>query len=292
MPRFLLHIQYDGHAYFGWQRQAHDQITVQEVVEDAIADLVKSPVVLHSSGRTDRGVHARAMPAHCDFESRLRDETLRRAIDVRLPDDVSLLSIKEVEPDFHCRFMCIGKAYAYRWHNSRKRSPLARAHTHHEPRKLDLVAMQEAANVLVGTHDFAAFATLLCEHEDRLTSRPDPDNPEKPVGNIRTIHAAEVVTFGEGVTLMLFGDGFLRGMVRGVAGTLLDAGLGKLSAAQVAEIVASKDRKLASANMPACGLTLEKVFYEHSEMDLWIAQLRARRAGNGSALVGVPPELA
>lgn len=292
MPRFLFQIQYDGERFYGWQRQANDQLTVQEVVEDAAADLVGKPVILHSAGRTDRGVHARAMPAHVDLETRLRGEELRRAIDVRLPDDVALLKVEEVEPNFHCRYMAQGKCYAYRWHTSRRRSPMVRRFAHFEPRKLELAQMREAAAELVGTHDFAAFATLLSEHEDRLTSKPDPDNPEKPVGNTRTIYAAELIQRGELLTLLLFGDGFLRGMVRGIAGTLIDAGLGKLDGMGMQKILRSQDRRQASANLPACGLTLEKVFYEPSEMHEWIARAKENAHRVGTPLIALPPELA
>ena len=120
-------------------------------------------------------MHARGLPAQIDIETRLRGEELRRAIDVRLPEDVSLLSIEEKPESFQWRYDTLGKCYAYRLNRSRKRAPLMRRNSHVEPRKLDIETMRNASRALIGKHDFSAFATLLSEHENRLTTQPDPD---------------------------------------------------------------------------------------------------------------------
>ncbi|NUQ35301.1 MAG: tRNA pseudouridine(38-40) synthase TruA [Planctomycetaceae bacterium] len=272
MARFFLTLQYDGTNSYGWQRQNNAHTTIQAAIEKAIADLVGAPVSVVGASRTDAGVHARRTAAHVDIETRLRGEELRRAIDVRLPSDVSLIALEEVAADFHCRHRALGKCYAYRVHNARHRSPLAERNAWFCPRELDVAAMRDAAKPLVGEHDFSAFATLLSDYPNKLTSQPDPERPDKPEGNVRTLHAIEILQRGHLLTFLVFGDGFLRGMVRGVVGTLIDAGLGKLTQTDVEKILVSRDRREAGANLPANGLTLEAVFYDRAEMERWLAR--------------------
>lgn len=291
--RFLLTIQYDGTDFYGWQRQRPGQRSVQEVVENAIADLVGGPVSILASGRTDRGVHARGMPAHVDLVTRLRGEELRRAIDARLPPDVALMGVLEVAPDFHCRYQNHGKCYIYRAYAGRSRLPLMNRYAVAEHRHMDVSAMREAAAQLTGTHDYSAFATLLSEHEGRLTSQPDPDNPEKPQGNVRTVFALRIVQAGPLVCWCYFGDGFLRGMVRGLTGTLMDVGFGKLSADDVSGILRSGDRREAGANAPGRGLTLERVFFDQGQMERWMeyARLQELRGTAAGEAFSMPLEL-
>jgi len=291
MPRFLFRFQYTGTAYLGWQRQDYDPNTIQGTIERAIHDLVGHDVHLYGASRTDRGVHARDMAAQADLETRLRDEELRRAIDVRLPRDVTLTAVTEVAPDFNCRHAAIGKCYVYRLYNSKRRPALLADQVYHVPRTLDVGLMRKAAYPLVGTHDFASFATLLSEKPGGLTSQPDPDNPDKPEGNIRTMHAVCVIQRTERISVALFGDGFLRGMVRGIVGTLVNVGLGKIPPETVARILHAKDRKKAGANLPGQGLTLERVFFDEAEMAQWIEAAKAaeRYATGFKAPIGGAP---
>lgn len=274
MPRILLRVQYDGANYFGWQRQIDDQPSVQAVVEAAIRDLFQEPVKILGAGRTDRGVSARGMPAHFNVETRLRGEELRRAIDVRLPADVSIRSAEVVADDFHCRYHTCGKCYAYRLLRTRKRAPLVRF-AYFWPKRLDMDLLRRAGAPLIGTHDFSSFATMLVEHENRQTTQPDPDKPDKPQGNIRTLYDISVVERGEIVTLLLFGDGFLRGMVRSIVGTILDVASKGLDPSVVGQILAAKDRREAGPNLPAHGLMLERVFYDDAERETWQARAKA-----------------
>ncbi len=293
MPRFLFKFQYTGTRYLGWQRQSYDDNTVQGTIERAITDLTGAPVTLYGASRTDRGVHARDMAAQADLETRLRGEELRRAIDSRLPHDITLTDVSEVPDDFNCRHRAVGKCYVYRIYNSRRRPALLANLVHHVPRELDVRKMREAARCLLGTHDFGSFGTLLSEKPGGLTSQPDPDNPEKPEGNIRTIYGVFVIHQSERIAVAIFGDGFLRGMVRGIVGTLVQVGLGKITPKVVERILKAKDRKAAGANLPGEGLTLERIFYQESEMQQWIeAAARAERYASGSeaAPVGGPPE--
>ncbi|MCA8938948.1 MAG: tRNA pseudouridine(38-40) synthase TruA [Planctomycetes bacterium] len=291
MPRFLIEVQYDGSAYFGWQRQGDGQISVQEVVEASLSDLFGQPTTVLAAGRTDRGVSARAMPAQFTSETRLRGEELRRAIDFRLPPDVAIRSLREVPEDFHCRYDALGKVYAYRLNNARRRAPLARFALLW-PRALDFELMHQASRALIGTHDFSSFATLLSEHPNKQTTQPDPDNPDKPQGNVRTIHEIATIRRGEIVSLLVFGDGFLRGMVRAVVGTLLEVATKQREASEVATILAARDRRLAGPNVPAHGLMLERVFYEDAERERWIARAReAATRPQGASDIQWPEEL-
>ena len=278
MRRVLLELEFHGKGFFGWQRQGPDR-SVQGVVEAAVTDLVGHAVSVQSSGRTDRGVHARAMPAHVDVETRLGPRELMHALNHRLPEDVAVRRVREVDPRFHARFDARSKHYRYTYYRSRARSPLLADRACLMPRELDVSAMAEAALILTGTHDFASFQTR------REGAAPDDDLPEttadtigpaalahgdftpppwrkpRPTGTVRTLSRVQLVEVNELLRIEVVGDGFLRGMVRAIAGTLVEIGLGSHPPSWAAELLDVKDRREAGANQPAHGLTLIKVEY-------------------------------
>jgi tRNA pseudouridine38-40 synthase len=277
MRRIVLIVQYHGRDFFGWQRQGPDR-SVQAAVEAAVADLVGHPVSVQAAGRTDRGVHAEAMPAHVDVDSRLPPRELLMAINVRLPQDVSVQTVREADPRFHARFDALRKHYRYTLLQSRARSPLLGDRTHLAPRELDVSAMRTGAGMLVGTYDFASFQTNPDEPEQHEAPEvssdtigpaavmhgdftPPPWRKSRPQGTVRTITRCEVVEDGSLLYIDVVGDGFLRGMVRAVAGSLVEVGLGKQAPAWIASLLDAKDRRAAGANLPPHGLTLKSVDY-------------------------------
>ena len=278
MRRIVLDIEFHGKGFYGWQRQGPDR-TVQGTVEAAVADLVGHVVSVQSSGRTDRGVHALAMPAHVDVDSRLAVREIMPALNHRLTHDVSIRRARDVDPRFHCRFDAIGKLYRYTLLRNRARSPLLGDRAHQVPRALDVALMQQAADMLVGSHDFASFQTnperepaaddLPGTTADTIgpaaiasgATEPPPWRKQRPKGTVRTISRLALVEDGDLLQIEVEGDGFLRGMVRALAGTLVQVGLGRKPADWVADLIAVKDRCEAGANLPPHGLALVRVNY-------------------------------
>lgn len=279
MRRIVLDLEYHGKGFVGWQRQGPDR-SVQGTVEAAVADLVSHLVSVQSSGRTDRGVHALAMPAHVDVETRLAAREIMPALNHRLPHDVAVRRVREVDPRFHCRFDAISKLYRYTLLRSRTRSPLLGDRAHQVPRALDLAAMREAAAMLVGSHDFASFQTnpdVDRPDEDDLPEttadtigpaavasghfEPPPWRKPRPKGTVRNISRVELMEQDELLLLEVEGNGFLRGMVRALAGTLVEVGLGKQKPDWVQGLIDVKDRREAGANLPPHALTLVHVDY-------------------------------
>lgn len=273
MRRILLILEFHGAAFFGWQRQGVSR-SVQATVEEAVRDLVRHDVSVQSSGRTDRGVHALAMPAHVDVDTRLDCESIMMALNARLPDDCKVRRVREVDPRFHARFDAIRKIYRYSLVQSRAPSPLLADRAHHFPRNLDIPAMNEAAALLVGKHDFASFRANPDDGPDEEAPEitvdafgpakhlpPPPWRKPRPVGTVRNLLALRVKRQGRIIQIEAEADGFLRGMVRALAGTLTQVGLGKQEPLWVRRVLERRDRREAGANLPAHGLTLVKVTY-------------------------------
>ena len=244
MRNIKLTIQYDGTDFFGWQRQKRER-TVQQVLEDAIADLAGEPPTLVGAGRTDAGVHARAQVANFHTRAAYPPGVFQSAINARIGPDVVILAAEEAPESFHARESARSKRYEYVVYNAPLRPVFDRRFVHHVRARLDLAAMQAAAAPLVGTHDFRCFA--------RRT--PSEKNC------VRTIFLADVTADGPRITVAVEGTGFLYMMVRGIVGTLLEAGMGKRDAGDVERILAAADRAEAGPNAPPHGLTLVHVVY-------------------------------
>jgi tRNA pseudouridine38-40 synthase len=244
MRTILLLLEYDGTGFSGWQLQPNGR-SVQEVVEQALLALLGEPVRLHSAGRTDAGVHARAMPAHFTTGRGLPLRAFREGLNRLLPEDVVVRDAREVPAEFHARFSAREKWYRYTVDRRPVRSPLDGRTSWQLGRSLDLDAMRTAAALLVGEHDFAAFRTNGCAA--RTT--------------VRRLTRVDLVEDGPFLHLDVRGSGFLRNMVRVLAGTLVEVGLGKRLATDVARLLAGEPGVRRSPTAPARGLCLMAVDY-------------------------------
>lgn len=257
--KFIL--AYDGAAFGGWQRQP-DVRTVQAALEDALAPLAGRPVAVVGAGRTDAGVHAAGQVASVAMPGARPIEDIRRALNATLPADVRVLAVEEAPAGFDARRHARTKTYRYAIWNGRAVPPLARGLVWHVPSALDLDAMRAAAAVLVGRHDFAAFqsagGSVSTTTRELLTSSwIAVDREADPLG---VLGGAD----DDGARLLRYevtGTGFLRHMVRTLAGTMVDVGRGRWQPADVLRMLASRDRRSAGETAPAQGLTLWKVDY-------------------------------
>jgi tRNA pseudouridine38-40 synthase len=239
-------IAYRGTAYAGWQRQ-ENALTVQEVVEGALTTLAGHPVTVAAASRTDAGVHARGQVAHADLRSDLPPRALVHGTIPLLADDVRIVAAAPCAAEFHARFDARGKEYRYRLVRADVLSPLDALFAARADPALDLAAMREATAAVVGRHDLSAFALAGGAHTD----------PH------RTMQRAEWTEQGAVLELCIAGDGFLRGMVRGLVGTLIEVGLGRRRAGDLAALLESgRTRGAAGPTAPPAGLCLERVFYE------------------------------
>jgi tRNA pseudouridine38-40 synthase len=248
MSRTLkLTLEYDGTNYVGWQRQPNG-VSIQRLLEDAIAPIEGKHVAVHGAARTDAGVHALGQVASVMLECDLDQPTLMRALNAVLPHDVRVLSVEVVEPDFHARFSARAKTYEYRIVNATLVSAFVYRYAWHISHPLDLEAMRAAAGPLVGKHDFAGFQGV----------------GSTVATTERTILALELDEgggFDLPLILRISGDGFLRHMVRNIAGTLVEVGLGRWDPWRLLSVLDSRDRTRAGPTAPPQGLFLTHVAY-------------------------------
>lgn len=247
--RFRFVCAYDGTAYFGWQTQP-GYVSLQETIEQVLAGIVKAEKVeIHASGRTDHGVHARGQVFHCDLVTRMSERSLKMALNAhgRLPPDIRITSCREVPTTFHARFSVEKKEYRYYVWNTRLMPPTKRLYNAHIVRPLDVAAMQAAANLMLGTHDFAAFAA----------------NPNRPIAStVRTLYAFEISKRGSQICFRVQGNGFLYKMVRSLVGFLLRVGAHQEPPENVLGLlVPGSPRTARVPSAPACGLFLWHVWY-------------------------------
>lgn len=247
MRTFKLTLAYDGTAFAGWQMQA-GQRTVQGALEDALQPIDSTRVVVHAAGRTDAGVHAEGQVVSCTLASTIACDALLRALNVRLPEDVRVMAVEEAPAGFNARFDARGKTYRYDLYTAAVVPPRLRHFVWHVASALDVAAMDRAARLLVGTHDFAAFQAA---GGDVLTTR-------------REILTSTVTRHDAIVSYTVHGTGFLRHMVRNVVGTLVEIGRGRRSVEDMRRVLDSRDRGQAAPTAPPQGLTLVDVSYSGS----------------------------
>lgn len=244
MQNYKLTIAYDGTNYHGWQMQANAR-TIQGEMTRVLSLLDHRPVPLHGAGRTDAGVHAEAQVANVFLERPFALDQLRDAVNGNLDRDLRVMRVEMADDSFEARFSAKRKTYRYDISTAAVLSPFDLRYVYHYRGALDADAMQRAAALLVGRHDFSAFTIAALDIEDRT----------------RTLTQLDVKAAGHRIRITASAEGFLRYMVRTMAGTLIDVGRGRRSVASVAEALASGDRNQASATAPAHGLTLVRVDY-------------------------------
>lgn len=244
MKRVKLIVAYDGTNYCGWQIQING-ITVEEVLNKTISELVGEPIAVIGASRTDSGVHAMGNVAVFDTESRIPAEKMSFALNQRLPEDIRIQESCEVPLDWHPRYCDTRKTYEYRILNRRFAIPTERLYSHFFYYPLDVEKMQKAADYLVGEHDFKSFCSTRTQVEN----------------TVRTIYFLRVVKEGDMIRIQINGNGFLYNMVRIIVGTLLKVGTGMYPPEHVKEILEAKDRRLAGPKAEARGLTLMEIEY-------------------------------
>lgn len=245
MTRFKLIIEYDGRPFMGWQRQDHGR-SVQAALEQAVRDVTGETAALHAAGRTDAGVHARAMAAHVDIAKPLTPFRLREALNARLrPHLVAVLACETVADDWHARFSCVGRAYAYRICNRRAPLTFDKGLAWQVATALDAGAMHEAAQALVGLHDFTTFRSVHCQS----------------VSPVKTLDQLDVVREGDWITIHAAARSFLHHQVRSMVGCLMLVGRGNWRAEDLRAALEARDRAALGLNAPPDGLYFMAAHY-------------------------------
>jgi len=248
---YKLLIQYDGTDFHGWQVQENDR-TIQGELERVIGMLADTDVGVIGSGRTDAGVHAEGQVANVHLVGKFTPERLKHAINGNLWRDIRIMTAEKAPDDFHSRFSAKKKTYIYRVVNAPVMSPFWRRYAHHEARPLDVGRMNEAARLFLGEHDWTAFASSKSDGESRVRSVLD-----------FTVESRwDDVARGAMIELRITAHGFLRYMVRSIAGTMLEVGRGEKDADTIQTAIVTGDRSLAGQTAPAHGLTLLRVDYD------------------------------
>lgn len=244
--RVRLIVAYDGTNYHGWQIQKN-AITVEEILQQALCDLLQEPIELVGASRTDAGVHARGNVAVFDTHTRIPAEKIAVAVNQRLPEDIRVMQSEEVEEQFHPRYAESEKTYEYHISNVPIQLPTRRLYSYFVYLPLDVEKMQEAAKLFVGEHDFAGF----CSAKSQVQT------------TVRTIYDCQVEKEGDEICIRVRGNGFLYNMVRIIAGTLVEVGLGRRKLSTVSQAIEKADRSLAGPTAPPEGLTLIKIEYQN-----------------------------
>ncbi len=243
--RIRLIVAYDGTKYHGWQIQ-NNAVSVEEVLTKALQDLLQEDVELAGASRTDSGVHAQGNVAVFDTETRIPPEKIAIAVNQRLPEDIRVMRSEEVAADFHPRYAVSRKTYEYQITNATIQLPTKRLYSYFVYIPLDVEKMKQAAKLFIGEHDFGGF----CSAGTQVKT------------TVRTIYDLQVLQNGEDIRIRINGNGFLYNMVRIIAGTLVEVGMGRRDIDTVRQAIEQADRKLAGPTAPANGLTLIQIEYE------------------------------
>ncbi len=246
MTRFRLTVEYDGSPFMGWQRQPHGP-SVQQAIEEAVHAITRETVTLHGAGRTDAGVHALAMAAHVDIEKPISAFRLADGLNAKLrPLPVAILAAQEVAGDWHARFSCVGRRYIYRIENRRAPLALHAKRAWRVPLVLHADAMDRAARILVGRHDFTTFRSAHCQ-------------AESPV---KTLDLLRVRRFGTSIEIEAAARSFLHHQVRSMVGCLELVGCGKWTERDLKDALRARDRAALGFNAPPDGLYFAEAVYE------------------------------
>ena len=244
MKNYKLEIAYDGSRYFGWEHQP-DRETIQGKLEKVLSLMTGEAVEVIGAGRTDAGVHAKAMTANVHLNTEKSCEEIREYMNHYLPDDIGITDVRECSDRFHARYKAVGKLYTYTLWVGENKPVFERKYVTVLDQVPDVEAMKKAAAYLEGEHDYKAFC----------------GNPKFNKSSVRIVDRIEIVRKRDRIFLNFHGTGFLQNMVRIMTGTFLEAGFHRMSPEQVKEALESKDRQKAGPTAPASGLCLMKVDY-------------------------------
>lgn len=245
MRNIRLRLQYEGTRYQGWQRQTFTDNTIQGKMEALLSKMCGESIEISASGRTDAGVHALGQVVNFHTESDMSTEEILTYCNRYLPEDIAVVEVSEAAPRFHSRLNATGKKYRYRIINSSIPNVFWRRYALEEPERLDLDAMREAAELLLGEHDFKAFTSA----------------KKSKKSTIRRIDEIRIEPVEDRIEFVFTGNGFLYHMIRILMGTLLEVGKGIRTPMSMTEVLESGDRAKAGPLVPAKGLVLEEVFY-------------------------------
>ncbi len=245
MKNFKILVQYDGTRYNGWQRQGNTPNTIQGKLEDILSKMTGHKVEIHGSGRTDKGVHALLQTANFKIKTSLEPQEIMEYINKYLPEDIGVLDVSIVDERFHSRLSAVKKTYVYRIWNSSLPNVFENRYMHKIENELNVGAMKKTAEYFLGTHDFKGFSSV----------------KRYKKSTIRTIYSATITQNGNEIKIEFTGNGFLYNMVRIMAGTIVEAGLGKRLPESVKMVFETGSRNDAGETLPAKGLTLVGVEY-------------------------------
>jgi tRNA pseudouridine38-40 synthase len=244
MRTILLLLEFDGTSYAGWQRQSNAK-SIQQVVENTLAQILGQSVSLHSSGRTDAGVHAKGLAAHFRSDTNLPLTAFREGLNSLLPGDIAVKGVLEMPPDFHARYSAKGKWYRYTIYQAKVRSPLAARTSWQVSEKLDIKSMKNAARNLIGKHDFSGFRTSGCAAQK----------------TVREIFDIQIISDNSYLYIDVKGSGFLKNMVRMIVGTLVEIGRCRRPVEDIQKILLGEEGIRSGPTAPAHGLCLEEVWF-------------------------------
>lgn len=242
---YKMTIMYDGTKYNGWEKQKNTDITIQGKIEAVLFRMVNESVELIAAGRTDAGVHAKAMIANAFLTTDMTTDEIKSYLNRYLPEDIVIIDVKEAAERFHSRYNAVGKTYIYTCYDGDEKPVFDRKYVYILDRKPDINKMKKAAEYMLGKHDFASFCS----------------NSKIKKSTVREVDEISIIRNGDYIKFIFHGNGFLYNMVRILTGTLLEVGYGKRTPESIAELFEVKNRSLAGFTAPAQGLCLEKVDY-------------------------------
>ena len=245
MRNIKMTIQYDGTNFKGFQRLKDNDNTIQGKIEDVLSKMTNEDIEIIASGRTDMGVHALGQVINFKTNSNDSLNKIQKYLYNYLPESIVVKDSEEVGERFHSRYNAKSKVYLYKIDNNKYHNPFDRRYSHHVEKKLDIDLMREVSKVLLGEHDFTSFAS----------------SRSKKKSHVRTLESIDILEKDNKIEIYVKGDGFLYNMVRIIAGTLIDAGHGKITPGDVKKVLESKNRAISSDTAPAKGLFLFKVIY-------------------------------
>jgi tRNA pseudouridine38-40 synthase len=250
VTRWRLTIEYDGGPFLGWQRQEHGP-SIQQVIEEAVAQMTGEPSIVTAAGRTDAGVHALAMSAHTDIARSLSPHRLREGLNALVrPHPVSILHAQPVAEDWHARFSCTGRRYLYRILNRRAPPALDHERVWHIAVDLEIDPMREAAEHLVGRHDFTTFRSAHCQSESP----------------VKTLDSLKIIKVGEEIQVVAAARSFLHHQVRSIVGCLALVGRGQWQPSDMRDALEARDRSALGFNAPPHGLYFLEAIYPETSL--------------------------